>query len=321
MKAPKAPADQDWCVDDPDVTAPPAPSTVDRDIVAGKRRPPQRPTRRRPMEKLLAAMFLGAALTALVHASALVSPLLLGLFIAMFYGLFTWIGRGRRTARTREFQRGVESARARIETWTHWQATHRISRDAFPLTGPARDVRSLADGIATAAASLRDTRAWREGWVGDEWNAVLDRQVWSLMDRLRASVSVRIALAAATERPTLAEAIAHATQEMTDLDAEARALQLHLEDAGALAREIDRGLAARDAAEAQARRDADLLAQLTGSVPSTTAESDYELRLLRDQVLNTAAETDLRILFAQLAELADSLRSPKTTTPTTGELA
>jgi hypothetical protein len=202
-------------------------------------------------------------------------------------------------------------ARARVDTWTEWEREHQINRDDLPGSGPGRAARDLADRLVAVRDVVHGTRAWTENWIGAEWHPELDRQVWSMIDRLRDSVETRTALAEAAGRPALEQDVSTATDNLAALDAEATALCEQIGHIGVSALAVDAMLAERDTAKAEAQRDVELRARLLGTAGTTdtTSVTDHRLRQLRDQVLNSAAGTDLSILQAQLRAVTGSDKS------------
>jgi hypothetical protein len=309
-RAPAKPA-TDWQVDDPECPGPPSPSKDDIALVKA-----QPGTRGYGPEfediPFSGWLFFWSVLATLVSLSAGAHHrdwfwiCLVVTCVQLLPVLFCLVVR---PIRRRAFATQWQQTQERVETWNHWRQDHRVSRTDLPADEVTAPARHLADDVMELNTALRATRAWADRWVGDEWHAVLDRQIWSVIDRLRWSVDTRRALVEANGRSTLDDAVATASAELIALDAEATTLSHRITAVVAVAREIDERLAARDAAEAEAHRDAQLRVRLVGA-DLTAADSDRFLRQLREQILTSEASSDLRVLTAQLEAVHHSLSRP-----------
>lgn len=296
--------DTDWQVDDPDNPSPPAPSTTDCELVKAKSGEPVFDDP--PFSFGLFCWSVLATLVAWSAGSHHRAWLWICLTVTGIQLLLVLIPLVLRPIRRHAFIARLQQARERVDTWNHWRQDHRVSRADLSSTDVAGPARQLADDVMEMSTALRATRAWADGWVGAEWHAVLDRQIWSVIDRLRWSVDTRQALVEADGRATLDDAVATARAELTALDADATTLCQQITAVLAVAREIDERLTERDAAEAEARRDAELRARLVGA-DLAAADSDRFLRQLREQILTSEASSDLRVLTAQLQAVRHNL--------------
>lgn len=193
-----------------------------------------------------------------------------------------------------------------VEQARQWDGQNLIRWDEFP-DGP---VGEHADRLVAAFAALKGTRAYREGWVGDDWRYALHTRCWSLLWRLRDSVAVRDDLAEAAdlsdEHPDLSDVVTERTAEITALDTEVLDTTTQLERLTTEARDLDAALDAADIARAKRERADELLERL-GPDASMTGHCADEHRI-RDWLAGTdTAGTDLSILGAGLRAATDYL--------------
>jgi hypothetical protein len=189
---------------------------------------------------------------------------------------------------------------------SHWKAEYQIR-----CSGVSTSVRTTAVQIYDVVEALSKTTAHKDGWIGEEWAPAVHAWRWTLLVRLRDSIPVRDRITEARKlsvrAPELDRAVATQTRSIRELDADVRAELKQVEDALALANELDIAVKIQEQVRADLERSAELARHLDGTT-ATAAETDREQRRFRDEALADSAAGDLSILSAQLRALTQHMR-------------